>query len=123
MYYCGSLGLPCGLYKDKRDRDLADLVSRIVDNEGSLIVMGDMNMSDRQEQYCLITDHLKDVYTERGWGLGFTRTNYPQTGLPTWRIDYIFYSPNMAGISAEIGDYAGSDHKPVVARIGFPRES
>lgn len=115
----GSNGLPSGFATEKRDRDFADLISRIAGHDGALIVMGDMNLSDRQDQYGELREYLLDVHRKRGWGLGFTRTNYPELGLPTWRIDYIFYSPELIALTAEVGDFAGSDHRPVIARIGF----
>ncbi len=115
----GSSGLPSGFATEKRDRDFTDLISRIAVHEGALIVMGDMNLSDRQDQYGELREYLLDVHRERGRGLGFTRTNYPEIGLPTWRIDYIFHSPEMRTLSAEVGQFAGSDHRPVIARIGF----
>jgi vancomycin resistance protein VanJ len=114
-----SNGLPSGFATEKRDRDVADLTSRIAGHDGALIVMGDMNLSDRQDQYSELREYLLDVHRERGWGLGFTRTNFPDTGLPTWRIDYIFHSPELIALTAKVGDFAGSDHRPVIARIGF----
>jgi vancomycin resistance protein VanJ len=119
VQYGSFLGLPSDFRTDKRDRDFADLISRIADHEGALIVMGDMNLSDRQDQYAELREYLQDVHRERGWGFGFTRTNYPETGVPMWRIDYIFYSPELKALTAEVGDFAGSDHRPVIARIGF----
>lgn len=122
MRYGTTLGLPSGFFTEKRDRDFTDLISQIANHDGPLIVMGDMNLSDRQDQYGELREYLLDVHHERGWGLGFTRTNYPQIGLPTWRIDYIFYSPEMKALTAEVGEFAGSDHRPVIARIGFTED-
>jgi endonuclease/exonuclease/phosphatase (EEP) superfamily protein YafD len=82
--------------------------------------MGDMNLSDRQDQYGELDDHLEDAHYERGFGLGFTRTNYPQIGLPMWRIDYIFHTDDMVSLKVNLGDFAGSDHRPVIAQLGFP---
>lgn len=119
VQYDGPLGFPSDLDTDARDRDFDDLLSRIEDRDGTLIVMGDMNLSDRQDQYGVLKEYLGDAHREAGWGLGFTRTNYPQIGLPTWRIDYIFYSPDLMALLSEVGEFAGSDHRPVIAKLGF----
>lgn len=119
LQYGRLLGLPSDFDTEKRDADMADIVRRVAGSAEPLVLMGDFNLSDRQEQYAQLTVELMDAYRERGWGLGFTRTNYPSSGLPTWRIDYVFYSPGLAALRAEVGDYAGSDHKPVVVDLGF----
>jgi len=36
-----------------------------------------------------------------------------------WRIDYVFHSPDLLAFSTAVGDYSGSDHRPVIARLGF----
>ncbi len=120
VVYEGPLGTPSDFTRDNRDRDFEDLIERIESIEGALIVMGDMNLSDRQDQYGELDDHLEDAHYERGFGLGFTRTNYPQIGLPMWRIDYIFHTDDMVSLKVNLGDFAGSDHRPVIAQLGFP---
>lgn len=119
VLFDGPLGLPSDLARDKRDRDFDDLIARIEDHDGALIVMGDINLSDRQDQYSVLRESLDDAHREAGWGLGFTRTHFLKAELPTWRIDYIFFSPGLEAYSAEVGEFAGSDHRPVIARLGF----
>jgi endonuclease/exonuclease/phosphatase (EEP) superfamily protein YafD len=120
VVYENPLGLPSNLARDKRDRDYVDLINRVGDIGGPLIVMGDMNLTDRHEQYAELRKYLEDAHRDRGFGLGFTRTNYPRIGLPTWRIDYIFYTADMVALDVGVGEFAGSDHRPVVAQLGFP---
>jgi endonuclease/exonuclease/phosphatase (EEP) superfamily protein YafD len=36
-----------------------------------------------------------------------------------WRIDYVFHSTDMVAVSATTGDYGGSDHRPVIAKLDF----
>ena len=103
-----------------RDEDLLDLASRVGRIEGPLVVMGDFNLSDQHPQYAALTRNLRDAHRERGWGMGFTFTPLPRIGLSTWRIDYVLHSPDLVTLGVEVGEYGGSDHRPVVARLGLP---
>lgn len=116
-------GLPVGFATADRDRDVADLLRRLELAEKPLLVAGDMNLSDRTGGYQELTETLSDAHRRVGWGLGFTRTHYPTWGLPTWRIDYVFYSAELAPLRAFTGDFAGSDHRPVVAHLAFREAS
>ena len=118
-----SIGLPAGFAKDDRDRDHGHLLTLIDQQVGPLVVMGDLNLTDRQDQYGQLREYLKDAHRDIGCGLGFTRTNYPEIGVPTWRIDYVLHTGELAALSAEVGDFAGSDHRPVVVELGFTGES
>jgi endonuclease/exonuclease/phosphatase (EEP) superfamily protein YafD len=110
-----SLGIPTGFDTEDRDRDLTDLLSRLREMEGSLVLMGDMNLSDQQDAYTELARFLLDAHRERGWGLGLT--------LAFWRIDFIFYTPDLVTLNSETGDFSGSDHRPVIAQLSFGEAS
>ncbi|HOA75883.1 MAG TPA: hypothetical protein PL151_02950 [Phycisphaerae bacterium] len=57
----------------------------------------------------------------------------PTEGVPTWsvisfyrwlpglRLDRIFLGPELTACESRTGEGWGSDHRPVIARIGFKR--
>ena len=112
-------GVPLGFNNQYRDADVNGVLSQMEQVEGSLIVIGDFNLTDQQNGYKELTQNLRDAHKESGWGLDFTFSRFPQIGVPMWRIDYVFYSPDMTALSTTVGDYGGSDHKPVIAKLGF----
>jgi len=113
------LGVPTGFANEGRDADMRDLLAHLEELDGPLVVMGDFNLSDQQAPYAELTRHLRDAHRESGWGMGFTFTRFPRLGLPMWRIDYVFHSPDLVALSTVVGDYGGSDHRPVIARLAF----
>ena len=77
------------------------------------------DLTDQQGLYAPLTRHLRDAHHESGWGMGFTFTRFPRFGLPMWRIDYVFHSPDLVALSTAVEDYGGSDHRPVIVRLAF----
>jgi vancomycin resistance protein VanJ len=113
------LGIPVEFANQGRDADVDNLLSLLKRVDGPLVVIGDLNLTDQQRAYESLTQHLRDAHRESGWGMGFTFTRFPRLGLPTWRIDYVFHSPDLVALSTIVGDYGGSDHRPVIARLAF----
>jgi len=113
------LGIPTGFANQGRDADVRDVLVRLEEVDSPLIVIGDLNLTDQQDLYVSLTRHLRDAHHESGWGMGFTFTRFPRLGLPLWRIDYVFHSPDLVALSTVVGDYGGSDHRPVIARLAF----
>lgn len=116
------LGIPTGFDNTKRDADVRALLARLDGMETPLVVLGDFNLADQQALYPAFTRRLRDAHRESGWGLGFTFTRFPRLGLPIWRIDYVFHSPDLVALSTTVGDWGGSDHRPVIARLAFREE-
>ena len=84
------------------------------------IMVGDFNMTDRHEiyaDYCSLG--LIDAFQVAGQGAGPTiparvaRLPF----VPFLRIDYIWHTPHLRALHAEVGPDAGSDHLPVVAHF------
>lgn len=113
------LGIPTGFANEGRDADVRALLSRLEGVNDPLVVIGDFNLADQQSLYAPLTRRLRDAHRESGWGMGFTFTRFPRLGLPMWRIDYVFHSPDLVALSTTVGDYGGSDHRPVIARLAF----
>lgn len=113
------LGLPLALNNSYRDADVEGVLSKIEQVDGPLIVMGDFNLTDQQNDYKELTRDLLDAHRESGWGLGLTFTRFRPLGIPMWRIDYVFHSSDMVALHTTLGDFGGSDHKPVIVELGF----
>ncbi len=104
-----------------RDANVQDLLSRLEKVDTPVIVIGDFNLTDQHNAYAALTHRLRDAHSENGWGMGFT-ARILSLGLPVWRIDYIFHSPQLLALSTAFGDYGASDHRPVIAELAFPSE-
>lgn len=116
------LGIPTGFDNAERDADIHALLARLEEIGKPLVVVGDFNLTDQQSLYPALTRTLRDAHRESGWGLGFTFTRFRRLGLPTWRIDYVFHSPDLTALATTVGDWGGSDHRPVIARLAFRTE-
>ncbi len=103
---------------------LQDLLQRVEQDSGKILMAGDFNMTDQFHGYRAITARFTDVYRAVGdIGFGFT---YPHKGirpLPALlRLDYIFYDKSFVGVSADVWRDSGpSDHAPLVARLTLMR--
>lgn len=113
------LSMVTGLEPEQHNEDLRLLLSILEGEAEPVIIMGDFNMIDQEPHYIRLRHALKDAYRERGWGFGFTYSRFPETGIPIWRIDYIFHSPMIRPLDSWVGNLGGSDHRPVIARLGF----
>ncbi|MBN1219341.1 MAG: endonuclease/exonuclease/phosphatase family protein [Anaerolineae bacterium] len=111
---------------------LVAIAAAIEKETGPLIVLGDFNTTDRAENYYLMADRMTDVHHAVGRGFGFT---YPEPDVlarlpfytkplelisPVVRIDHVFVSKHFTSQETHVvpGGY-GSDHRPVVATLGF----
>jgi vancomycin resistance protein VanJ len=119
------LGLPWGVPSDLasggRDADMEAVVGVVDSLTGPLVVLGDFNLADQHRLYQQVTSQLVDSHRESGWGMGFTFSPFGGPGLPMWRIDLVLHSRHLVALSTQIGDFGGSDHRPLVARLAFAR--
>jgi len=99
------------------------------------ILLGDFNMTDSNAEYAYIcSTGLQDAFSASGRGRGHTlprrvgpwKRNRWLNGLIRWmplvpmvRIDFIWHTPQLESLESWVGVDAGSDHMPVVARMGF----
>jgi len=89
-----------------------------------IVLCGDFNFTDAS--YCadqLRQLGLRDVHDLNGNGRRATwRHKNPLFGwLPGLRLDHIYLSSELTSPSSYLGAPTGSDHRPVVAEIGFAR--
>jgi vancomycin resistance protein VanJ len=116
--------------REQQAQILTDFAQR---HGGPLIILGDLNATDMNVAYQLITRQLRDAWREAGWGFGHTfpgaadtpgsmRPRIAGVPVPRWlvRIDYVFHSDDLTTRSARIGPWDGaSDHRPVVAELAL----
>ena len=118
------LGAIQGFSTEARDQAVIELASRLHDEGGTRVLVGDFNMTPTSASYQVLADELQDAFPERGWGPGHT---YPATlrsfglgiSLPLIRIDYVFHSRDLVARGAWVGPISGSDHLPVVVDLEF----
>ena len=121
--------LPVGFETEPQDAQFRCLLRQIDQVEGSLLVVGDFNLSDRQLMYQEFAKRLQDAQRKVGWGFGFTfptdlsildyyKVPFPALPMiPFLRLDYVFYNDQWAASSVRYGRIAGSDHRYLVAEL------
>jgi vancomycin resistance protein VanJ len=115
-----------------RALEITELMARAGEDDGTVVLMGDFNLTDLSEDYAHITARYGDTYWEVGWGMGFTFPDFSQpqalprflsntTALPPFiRLDYIFHNKGVQPLEAQVWpDAAGSDHRPLYARLAL----
>ena len=111
--------IPTNFRTEGYELAVREILWRMEQVNGSILVVGDLNFTDQEEEYKLLTHTLQDAHRECGWGMGFSFARFPSTGLALWRIDYILHSAEFVCLRTEMGDFAGSDHRPVIAEFGW----
>jgi endonuclease/exonuclease/phosphatase (EEP) superfamily protein YafD len=62
---------------------------------------------------------LKNTFTERGFGFGYTKGHDIQLRVSYARIDHIFISEGWRTIFSHTGSSLGSDHRPMLADVSL----
>jgi endonuclease/exonuclease/phosphatase (EEP) superfamily protein YafD len=113
---------------EPRGEEIVFALDLIAAETTPVLLMGDFNMEPFGRDYDQVSAVLTDAWAAVGEGPGFTYPDYryPQaqvnarfpTRLPTpiIRIDYVFYSPGLQAVEAQVWpDSGGSDHRPLYA--------
>ena len=119
----GRLPIPTSFEPERTKRGLEAALDGLEGWTGSLIVLGDFNLSDRQPMYRALRRSLLDAHAEAGWGLGYSFPSLSFEGLPDVslvRIDYILHDRSLTARSVRTGRTPGSDHRHVVADLALP---
>jgi vancomycin resistance protein VanJ len=115
-------GIPFALDTSKRDADIT-LIRQQIDLDlaagKSVIVMGDLNTTEREPAYAEISAGMGDAHLDAGVGPGLTWRPESLAFLPfgLLRIDYIFVSPGLHADTVFVDCFDGSDHCAVKATI------
>jgi endonuclease/exonuclease/phosphatase (EEP) superfamily protein YafD len=86
-----------------------------------LIVAGDFNTLATEPLYRTIRASMLDAFAAAGEGPGATFPTEPMSPVPLIRIDYVFASPGLTPLAAEVLPQAGSDHRGLRVTLGVPR--
>ena len=78
-----------------------------------VIICGDFNDTPLSYTYHILGQQMKDAFTEAGFGFSNTYNGL----LPSFRIDYILYSPHFKALSYRCDRVDLSDHFPVTATL------
>jgi endonuclease/exonuclease/phosphatase (EEP) superfamily protein YafD len=121
-----------GLDFAPRAQQISDLVALAGEESGAVVLMGDFNITDWDENYARIVTNFHDVYREVGWGIGFTNPDWSfdqaREGLPFvpmhQRPDSIFYNDRFLPVEARVWSTSGgSDHRPIFAILTLLKSS
>ena len=102
-------------------QEFADLMDRLRREELPIVLCGDFNFSndtafaDELERLGLVDAHR---ISGRGRGSTWCRLG-PLRWLPGIRLDHVFVSKELTSTASRAGTGSGSDHRPVIADIGF----
>ena len=116
-----------------RGEEISDLLARVADESGPVVIAGDFNMSDQSDDYWRLATRYQDAYRMAGWGLGFTFPaeipyfgggNYAPAFFdlipPLVRLDYVFYNASFTAVMAQVGaESGGSDHLPLQVELAL----
>lgn len=121
-----------GLRFDQQTRDQIEALIDLAGSDGPTILMGDFNAPERHRSLRQIAaSGMIDAFKTAGEGGGltlpmrFAKFAYKGSRLgdirvpPMLRVDYIWHTAEFRTISAWVGEHAGSDHLPVLARMDW----
>jgi vancomycin resistance protein VanJ len=98
--------------------EIASIRQELQPIHAPILLLCDCNLTETSQAYAALATLLHDSFREVGWGFGHT---YPADPLPLQRYDYIWHSEEFVALEAEIGPAAGSDHRPVIVRLGLQK--
>ena len=102
---------------------VADLLDRVATAPRPTVLVGDFNFTWRSRFAGAVAAlGFRDVHDLAGTGRGSTwPVDGPFRYVPGVRIDHVYLSPGLTCASSRTGIGQGSDHRPIVARIGVER--
>ncbi len=113
---------PYGLLRTMIGRQqLADLQDMLAGEKLPVILSGDFNFTDRSPNADLLHGiGLVAAHSLAGWGRGSTwPVNDFLRYVPGLRLDHIYLSRRLTCSESRTGIGTGSDHRPIVARVGL----
>ena len=101
-----------GLYPEEQKNAVATAVSLLAKEK--CILMGDFNLTPENALLDPIRAKMKDTAD----AFGGEKLSFP-SDAPDRKIDYIFVSPDMTVLSADIPPISAADHRPHVAEVAL----
>ena len=99
-----------GLEKDEQENAVKKVLEHIKDEK--CILMGDFNLEPNDHLLTPIRERLIDTCA----GFCGNKPSFP-SDKPRIKIDYIFVSPDIEIITADIPEIIASDHRPHIAKV------
>lgn len=99
-----------GLNPDEQENAVKTVMENLSDSK--CVLMGDLNVTPESELLKPIREKMKDTAEL----FGGERLSFP-SDVPDRKIDYIFVTPDVEAVSADIPPIVASDHRPHVAEI------
>jgi len=99
----------------KRVVQMQELLALIKETPYKIILSGDFNDPPMSYSYHQMSNVLKDAFMESGNGLGGTFVG----PFPSYRIDYIFHSPEIISNNFERGKNYQSDHRLIECELAW----
>jgi endonuclease/exonuclease/phosphatase family metal-dependent hydrolase len=96
----------------KREKQAEQIKEHMNNCPYPFVLAGDLNDTPSSYAYAVLSDHLKDAFTNKGLGFGSTYAGL----LPLLRIDCILYSKEWYIDSFETLDKTSSDHYPILSK-------
>lgn len=97
----------------KRTTQAEKILAHIYACKYPVVICGDFNDTPFSYTYNLFSKKHTDAFMESGNGMGVTYTGI----MPSYRIDYIFYSPDFTSSYFMVHPEELSDHHPISAII------
>ena len=94
---------------------MEELKKLISETPYKMIVSGDFNDPPMSYTYHQISELLQDAFMESGKGLGGTFVG----PFPSYRIDYIFHSPEIVPNNFKRGKNYHSDHRMLECELSW----
>ena len=99
-----------GLNPDEQQSAVKTILENL--EEDKCILMGDFNVTPDNEVLAPIYERMKDTAS----GFCENKSSFP-SDKPTIKIDYIFVTPDIEVVFADVPSIVASDHRPHVAEI------
>lgn len=118
--------VPLGIDTTVREHAIA-LIRRRVEEDiaarRSVVVLGDINATERDPAYAELSAGLRDAHLDAGVGPGFTWRPSPLAFLPfgLLRIDYVLVTPDLVPTSSTVDCSLPSDHCRVDVDLAVTR--
>lgn len=97
----------------RRSKQMENILNHIKQANMPCILMGDMNEIPISYCYQQTSDILVDGYNQKGNGIGATYRGI----FPSFRIDYILFTPNLTCSAIQRKNVDYSDHSPLIALL------
>jgi endonuclease/exonuclease/phosphatase family metal-dependent hydrolase len=102
-----------GLNQEERERQLDEVLAYTAQAPSPKVLVGDFNAHPDSHEISRVLEQFDHAFAVAGTGNGYTSP----PDAPEETIDYIFASPDIQVLSAEVLTSLASDHLPTVAEI------